>query len=459
MALGAVCLFGAVAAIEGSLAAVNVNMKDGEGAAGVDISLGAIEIQAVGDATVTQKLPVAETMPGTVWTNPYSAVCNTAKNGYPLYAKVVADHYWAGETERSEAEQEIKLLDFAPVKTEQEQYFYNDWLVTYADGEQTVLYYRKPLKSGERSTDFLSEISFPAELGNDYADGEYRLDLTVTAVQADNGRDAIAAELGVFPIFDEAGNLIRISERRPDDEAKMAEALAVQKPVQTVSLTKKDELVYKSDGDALAEAFMGMSPGDTRLTAIALENHNPHEAAFFLSQTTVKALENIRSQAKGAAYDYELLVEKEGEEIQSLLRTEAGGYDRAMHASTMGLSDIKELENDTFVVKLKTGESAKLYLMLHLDGEGMDSGGVSDYSNAAGALELSFRACYAGETEPTVITQSGKEKTHAFRQLTEQIKSVKTGDTAPIAAAVCILSVGAVCVVMAFRKKRGGSVQ
>lgn len=215
--------------VGGTLAALNTDTEGGAGAATAGISLENIAIDITGDAKITRELYTADLVPGGVWQNPYHAVCNTAADGYTIYAKVVVDRYW---TERTEGETPGEYADISSevaeayvgrdgeqiydmVDTETEQYVLNDWIVTYADEEQMVLYYRKPLKSGECSSDFLTGILFRPEMGNAYADKEYHIEITATAVQANNSKDAIAAELGVFPAFDEEGNLTWVSESRP----------------------------------------------------------------------------------------------------------------------------------------------------------------------------------------------------------------------------------------------------
>ena len=100
----------------------------------------------------------------------------------------------------------------------------NGWLVQYADEEQIVLYYTKPLQaSGEStSTNFMDGISFDEELGNQYADKELALEYVVTAVQANNSEAAMAAEWGMFPVFDANGVLTGVYETEAEAEAARA---------------------------------------------------------------------------------------------------------------------------------------------------------------------------------------------------------------------------------------------
>ena len=66
----------------------------------------------------------------------------------------------------------------------------------------------------QTTTNFMDGIHFKESMGNGFADAVYTLEYEVTAVQANNAKDAIAAELGVFPEFDENGTILSVSETR-----------------------------------------------------------------------------------------------------------------------------------------------------------------------------------------------------------------------------------------------------
>ena len=230
--LGVVGVLALLTTVGGTLAALNTDTKGGVGAATAGISLENIGIDITEDTKVTQKMEATGMTPGGEWKNPYRAVCNTAEGGYSVYAKVVVDRYWTegteNDTEGTYADISSEVTEayvsgtgsktvYNAVEEEAKQYILNDWIVTYADDEQMILYYRKPLKSGESSSDFLTGIRFLPEMGNAYADKDYHMDITVTAVQANNSEDAIAAELGVFPTFDGKGNMTWVSETRPSN--------------------------------------------------------------------------------------------------------------------------------------------------------------------------------------------------------------------------------------------------
>lgn len=201
----------AATAAGGSLAALNTTTENNAGAATTGISLKDIGI-SVANATGTVGGDVA-TNPGGEWDNATSFVTNTMTGGYTVYTKVVIDHRF-DDLDSDMAFAYIGDSYETGTVLDEDAETVNDWIVFYADDEQTVMYYTKPLAPGESTTDFLDGIYFSPEMGNDYAGASYSVDITVTAVQYDNGYGAIASELGVFPTFDEDGNITAVSERR-----------------------------------------------------------------------------------------------------------------------------------------------------------------------------------------------------------------------------------------------------
>ena len=85
-----------------------------------------------------------------------------------------------------------------------------DWIVAYANNEQVVLYYTKPIAQGDSSSEFLSRISFDKKMDNRYVGAKLSISTEVNAVQANSNISAIASEWGVFPTFtaDSDGNAI-----------------------------------------------------------------------------------------------------------------------------------------------------------------------------------------------------------------------------------------------------------
>lgn len=216
--------------IGGTLAALDTSTTEG---ATADISVKSIGVAingATGSETVDGDIvPASDTVPGGYCDCAYN-VSNDASDGYDIYVKVEIYKYWLDDT----AEILSSKYDNICYKDEDENIAYpqeldnsylagNDWLVQYVDDEQIVLYYTKPLKASgnieeSTSTNFMDGISFDALMGNEYADKQLKLEYIVTAVQANNSSDAIAAEWGMFPVFDENGVLTGIYETAAEAE-------------------------------------------------------------------------------------------------------------------------------------------------------------------------------------------------------------------------------------------------
>ena len=213
--------------------------------------------------------------------------------------------------------------------------------------------------------------------------------------------------------------------------------------IQTVQLTEENQLVYTKDKTELAGAFDGMAPGDSRTVVIKIENQNSHKASFFISQKTTDALEEA-GKASGGAYEFQVEIGNDTGRI-SLLDADAGGY------------------------ALDPGESADVYVTLTLDGEGMDSADGIDYSRAAGAMEFEFRAYYADDRKPVVITnyvtEHGEDnvvtkvvKKVIPKTVTEQLvplaNGVRTGDPLTVTVSAGVLVAGIVIVGIAVKKRK-----
>ena len=137
-------------------------------------------------------------------------------NGYDIYVKVELYKSWTSDKSSEELDAAMGIIYGNAAN--------NGWLVQYEDEEQMVLYYKYPLKAtteGEanKSTNFMDGIRFDKDMNNAYADATMTIDYTVTAVQANNSEDAMAAEWGMFPVFDSDGTLLNVYETRAEAEA------------------------------------------------------------------------------------------------------------------------------------------------------------------------------------------------------------------------------------------------
>jgi hypothetical protein len=216
----------ATAVVGGTLTALNINTENGVGAAQAGITLKNIGITIANvDSDGTDDITV---MPNADWNNDNSFIINNTDKGYTVYVKVVIDHTAQDPDGNYDDNPDFAKLyigdsyDAADATVisdaagENEAYIVNDWLVFYSDSDQTVMYYTKPVAAGDSTSSFLDGIHFSEELGNSYIGYSYNLDIEVTAVQSDSGKDAMAAELGVFPSIDADGVITAVSESSGD---------------------------------------------------------------------------------------------------------------------------------------------------------------------------------------------------------------------------------------------------
>ena len=237
---GLIALAGALVlatATGGTLAALNTNTEGGIGDAVSEISTKGIGISVTSVGNTSVEADGLESFaPGGDIPCAY-CVTNDVADGYGIYAKVTIDKVWDEDTldsaKFSVDFQDGEVLIAYPgcddgngsAQAYAEDYnaagamIAGDWIIAYADDEQIVLYYTKPLLSGESSDNFMDAISVSADVGNAYADAMFTVDLTVDAVQTNCDEDAMQAEWGVFPLFDDDGNIINVYETREERDA------------------------------------------------------------------------------------------------------------------------------------------------------------------------------------------------------------------------------------------------
>lgn len=230
--MGAAALLVVSTMVGGTLAALDTATTEG---AKADISVKSIGVAmnpGSGAKTMDGSIAIENAaVPGGNYECSYN-VCNDVADGYDIYVKVAIYKYWADDEGgileskydsiyyNSGEEKEISY----PQELEESYLTENGWLVQYADDEQIVLYYTKPLKAStdvakNASTNFMDGICFDPAIGNDYANKELKLDYEVTAVQVNNSEAAMAAEWGMFPAFDEEGTLIGVYETEAEAQA------------------------------------------------------------------------------------------------------------------------------------------------------------------------------------------------------------------------------------------------
>lgn len=239
-------------------------------------------------------------------------------------------------------------------------------------------------------------------------------------------------------------------------------AAVVQEPV--VCLTGQNAFVYYENGKETEttnqlslNGFVGMAPGEERTQSIHLKNESAHTVRFYLAQETLKSLED-ENRAAGGAYRFDLSVGKQKETATSLLHTKVGGYDSSGNKRGEGLDGIDELEEETFLAKVKKGEQITLFVTLKLEGEGNDNRKDCDYSRAVGRIGMRFLAKDAAKD---VLYGDTKEVVTYKNRYRDTIRTalVKTSDQAPYGFVIFLFTAGLILLVAAVRNKRKGKAK
>lgn len=182
-----------------------------------NISTKELGIALIGTDTADKVTEESRTafVPGSEMAVPY-CVKNNVTDGYDLYTRVTIYKTWNndGDAKLDASKIHLYVTDDQGGKTELNQTgkLHNGWIVWYADDEQIVLYYTKPLAQGETTQNVLDGMSVDADINNDYAGASIELAFDADSVQKTAAEAAIPSEWGVYPKFDEAGNLTEIEE-------------------------------------------------------------------------------------------------------------------------------------------------------------------------------------------------------------------------------------------------------
>lgn len=239
-------------------------------------------------------------------------------------------------------------------------------------------------------------------------------------------------------------------------------AAVVQEPV--VCLTDRNAFVYYEDekgtkktNQLSLDGFVGMAPGEERTQSIHLKNESAHTVRFFIAQETLQSLED-ENRAAGGAYRFELSVGKQKETAAPLLYTKVGGYDSSGNKREESLDGIDELEEETFLAKVKKGEQITLFVTLKLEGEGNDNQKDCDYSRAVGRIGMRF---LAKDATKDILYGDTKEVVTYKTRYKDTIKTalVKTADQAPYGVVIFLFTAGFILLVVAVKNKRKGKAK
>lgn len=206
------------AIVGGTLAGFNTQSEQGK----TDITTKALGIELnSGSFTLDEDTLVSDAcMPGSEVEMPYY-VTNNVADGYELYTRVTIYKYWEDMENAALEASKISLytkdaagnaVELAVDEETGEAVRVGDWFIQYADDEQIILYYAQPLTAGENTTNVLDFLVIDEKVGNAYTNQKVVLDVEVDAVQTIAAESSIPSEWGVYPSFDENGNIVAIAE-------------------------------------------------------------------------------------------------------------------------------------------------------------------------------------------------------------------------------------------------------
>lgn len=122
-----------------------------------------------------------------------------------LYTRVTLRKYWLDQDGHKDFNQDANKIQI--------QYNKTDWLEEYVDmknGEDIVLYYKLPVDQNAKTTDFITGLTVPQNIGNAYQGKTFALDITVDAIQSVDGVNAMQTQWGVLATLNEDGTITNI---------------------------------------------------------------------------------------------------------------------------------------------------------------------------------------------------------------------------------------------------------
>ncbi|MGN0485461.1 MAG: hypothetical protein ACI4HI_18125 [Lachnospiraceae bacterium] len=210
----------AVFTVVGSTFAIFRTSTEGNaGTALTEITTKSIDISLEGEKKDQVEITKAA-VPGAEYACKYNLKNNVekGKTAYPVYARVKVYKQWedpqldASAVELGGRKETGEFVSYEKLNGQKQTE--NGWIIADQDEEELILYYTKPLKQGESTTDFLDTVKLKESLTNRYTDQKLNIKFEVTAIQSDLGTEAIESEWGVFAHIAADGTIQSISETR-----------------------------------------------------------------------------------------------------------------------------------------------------------------------------------------------------------------------------------------------------
>lgn len=206
-------------------------------------------------------------------------------------------------------------------------------------------------------------------------------------------------------------------------------AYAAQIPV--VSLTEQEQFEYYMDSDEKSRVnhlvltqFAGMTEGDMRTQTIRLHNNSTHSANFYITSSTISALQ-IHNLTSNGRYRFRLQVGKSLPTAKSLLCTPA---DKRIDQMQKHPHYQEKLSDFVYIATLDAGNEINLFLTFKIERDNQNKLSQDDYVKMLEEIPIAFRA-YDHDAE-TVYVENTKEVYNIdSTELALEDDSVQSGDS------------------------------
>lgn len=137
-----------------------------------------------------------------------------------------------------------------------------------------------------------------------------------------------------------------------------------------VTFTSNEKMETNFDPNEIDQLINNIQPGDTASISINLKNGYKGATDWYMRNQIIRSLEDSVNTANGGAYTYKLTYISPDNQVNTLYSSEAvGGGDD--DTSRKGLNEVNDNGLDDYFMlgELKNGQSAKVELMVILEGE------------------------------------------------------------------------------------------
>ncbi len=147
------------------------------------------------------------------------------------------------------------------------------------------------------------------------------------------------------------------------------------------------ETNFQHEGESFSESASNLQPGDSILYSIEIRNDHTGLTDWYMKNEVIHSLERASNTARGGAYTYILsYVNPEGK-TEDLYNSSTVGGTASDKGALEGLIEATGgLKDYFFVDRLRSGQRAKVTLLVELDGETQGN----DYQDTLADLNMQF---------------------------------------------------------------------